>query len=54
MREELLSIANDIKKQGMHLAVIDTDNTDGSFPQVGQNCNKEIAEASGRLILQAG
>jgi hypothetical protein len=41
VREELLSIANDIKKQGMHLVVIDTDNTDGSFPQVAsgsQHC----------------
>ena len=47
VREELLSISNDIKKQGIHLVVIDTDNTDGSFPQVGYNCNKEIAEASG-------
>jgi magnesium chelatase subunit D len=47
VREELLSIANDIRKQGIHLVVIDTDNTDANFPEVGHNCNKEIAEASG-------
>jgi magnesium chelatase subunit D len=47
VREELLSIAHDIRKQGIHLVVIDTDNTDGGFPQVGHNYNKEIAEASG-------
>jgi len=47
VRNELISIADDIRKQGIYLVVIDTDNTDGGFPQVGHNCNKEIAEASG-------
>jgi magnesium chelatase subunit D len=47
VRNELISIANDIRKQGIRLVVIDTDNTDGGFPQVGHNCNREIAEASG-------
>jgi magnesium chelatase subunit D len=47
VRNELISIAKDIRKQGIRLVVIDTDNTDGGFPQVGHNCNKEIAEASG-------
>ena len=47
VRNELISIANDIRKQGIYLVVIDTDNTDGGFPEVGHNCNKEIAEASG-------
>ena len=47
VRNELISIAGDIRKQGIYLVVIDTDNTDGGFPEVGHNCNKEIAEASG-------
>jgi len=47
VKTELLSIAHEIKKRGIYLVVIDTDNTDGGFPEVGHNYNKEIAQASG-------
>jgi magnesium chelatase subunit D len=41
VREELVSIANEIKRQGIHLVVIDSDD---DFLKLGYN--KEIVEAS--------